>query len=345
MASSSSSSLSAAMAVAANKNLYQVSSSTKPRLFCCISVNQSPPITSLRLRTQAHGISKTFSDLNKKGKVAFTPYITAGDPDLSTTEKALKLLSSCGANIIELGLPHTNPFMDGSVIQASHKRALERKINLQAVISMLEKVVPQISCPIVIFSYHNLILSQGYEQFLSALQDGGAKGLIVPDLPFEQSAGLRREATKKGIDMPLFITPTTTKEKMKTIADASKGFLYLISSTGVTGARSAVNAQVEFLLKDIKEVTKIPVSVGFGISKPEHVEQLSSWGADGVIVGSAIVKMLGEAKSEEEGLRNVDSYAKSLVAALPSGHHPVAVKECYPTANIFEGRRRILQAK
>ncbi|XP_009387192.2 tryptophan synthase alpha chain-like isoform X2 [Musa acuminata AAA Group] len=322
------------VAVAPNSCCFHVSSA-KPR-FHSILMNH-PPKSSLRMRAQGLGISETFSDLRRQGRVAFIPYITAGDPDLSTTAKALKLLDCCGADIIELGLPYNNPILDGPVIQASNKRALAGKTNMEAVISMLKEVVPQISCPIVIYSYYNLILARRSEWFLSALEDAGAKGIIVPDLPFEESADLKREAAKKNIDMVLLTTPTTTKKKMKAISDASEGFIYLVSSAGVTGARDTVNRQVQFLLKEIKEKTAKPVAVGFGISKPEHVKQLSLWGADGVIVGSAIVKRLGEANSTEEGLKHVESFVASLTAALPPGDQGLG--EEHASSFIMQQRR------
>ncbi|XP_064941540.1 tryptophan synthase alpha chain-like isoform X2 [Musa acuminata AAA Group] len=326
------------VAVAPNSCCFHVSSA-KPR-FHSILMNH-PPKSSLRMRAQGLGISETFSDLRRQGRVAFMPYITAGDPDLSTTAKALKLLDSCGADIIELGLPYNNPILDGPVIQASNKRALAGKTNMEAVISMLKEMVPQISCPIVIFSYYNLILARRSEWFLSALEDAGVKGLIVPDLPFEESADLKREAAKKNVDMVLLTTPTTTNKKMKAISDASEGFIYLVSSAGVTGVRDTVNRQVQFLLKEIKEKTAKPVAVGFGISKPEHVKQLSLWGADGVIVGSAIVKRLGEANSTEEGLKHVESFVASLTAALPHGDQGLG--EEHASSFILQQRRKLWQ--
>ncbi|CAL9119993.1 unnamed protein product [Musa acuminata var. zebrina] len=346
------------VAVAPNSCCFHVSSA-KPR-FHSILMNH-PPKSSLRMRSQGLGISETFSDLRRQGRVAFIPYITAGDPDLSTTAKTLKLLDCCGADIIELGLPYNNPILDGPVIQASNKRALAGKTNMEAVISMLKEVVPQISCPIVMFSYYNLIMARRSEWFLSALEDAGVKGLIVPDLPFEESADLKREAAKKNVDMVLLTTPTTTKKKMKVISDASEGFIYLVSSAGVTGARDTVNRQVQFLLKEIKEKTAKPVAVGFGISKPEHVKQVSNtidlllsslvseintsqmllqlslWGADGVIVGSAIVKLLGEANSTEEGLKHVESFVASLTAALPHGDQGLG--EEHASSFILQQRR------
>ncbi|KAK9146521.1 hypothetical protein Sjap_006424 [Stephania japonica] len=231
-------------------------------------------------------------------KVAFIPYITAGDPDLSTTAEALKLLDSCGSGIIEVGVPYSDPLADGPVIQAAATRALARGTNFNAVISMLKEVIPQISCPIALFTYFNPILKRGIEKFMVTIKDVGVHGLVVPDVPLEETETLRKEA---------------------------------VSSVGVTGARSSVSSRVQSMLQEIKEVlplpfsfckhndvlvTTKPVAVGFGISKPEHVKQVAGWGADGVIVGSAIVKILGEAKTPGEGLKELETFIKSLKAVI-----------------------------
>ncbi|GFZ04784.1 aldolase-type TIM barrel family protein [Actinidia rufa] len=248
--------------------------------------------------------------------VAFIPYITAGDPDLSTTAEALKVLDSCGSDIIELGVPYSDPLADGPVIQAAATRALAKGTNFNAILSMLKEVVPQLSCPLALFSYYNPILKCGVEKFMSTVKDVGVHGLVVPDVPLEETEILRNEAVKNNIELVLLTTPTTPTERMKAIVEASEGYVYLVSSVGVTGARASVNAKVETLLSEIKEVTSKPVAVGFGISKPEQVKQLVAWGADGVIVGSAMVKLLGEAKSPEEGLKELETLTKSLKSAL-----------------------------
>ncbi|XP_047159200.1 tryptophan synthase alpha chain-like isoform X2 [Vigna umbellata] len=263
------------------------------------------------------GLSETFTRLKKEGKVAFIPYITAGDPDLSTTAEALKVLDSCGSDIIELGVPYSDPLADGPVIQAAATRSLAKGTNFNAIISMLKEVVPELSCPIALFTYYNPILKRGTEKFMSILRETGVHGLVVPDVPLEETETLRVEAKKNGIELVLLTTPTTPKDRMKVIVDAAEGFVYLVSSVGVTGARSSVSGNVQSLLQEIKEATTKPVAVGFGISKPEHVKQVAGWGADGVIVGSAMVKVLGEAKSPQEGLKELDAFARSLKEALP----------------------------
>ncbi|ERN01456.1 tryptophan synthase alpha chain [Amborella trichopoda] len=273
--------------------------------------------SSLTAEQVTFTISGTFSSLKKQGKVALVPYITAGDPDLETTGKALKILDSCGCDVIELGVPYSDPLADGPVIQAAATRALQRGTNFSSIVSMLKEVVPRISCPIALFSYYNPILRLGIEKFILTIRDAGVHGLVVPDLPLEETETLRKESIKHGIELVLLTTPTTPTDRMKAICEASEGFVYLVSSVGVTGARASVNARVEALLYEIQQATSKPVAVGFGISKPEHVKQVAAWGADGAIVGSAMVRILGDASSPEEGLKELESFTKSLRAALP----------------------------
>ncbi|XP_028758395.1 tryptophan synthase alpha chain isoform X1 [Neltuma alba] len=283
------------------------------------------PIVSLRRyttmaaisTTKSVGISETFNRLKREGKVAFIPYITAGDPDLSTTAEALKVLDSCGSDIIELGVPYSDPLADGPVIQAAATRSLGRGTNLDAIISMLKEVVPQLSCPIALFTYYNPILKRGTGRFMSTISNVGVHGLVVPDVPLEETTALRMEAKKHGIELVLLTTPTTPTDRMKAIVEAAEGFIYLVSSVGVTGTRASVSDKVQALLREIKETTTKPVAVGFGISKPEHAKLIAGWGADGVIVGSAMVKLLGEAKSPQDGLRELENFTKSLKSALP----------------------------
>ncbi|KAL1351576.1 hypothetical protein HN51_015472 [Arachis hypogaea] len=281
-----------------------------------VSVKRYTPVAAIKTM-ETVGLSETFTRLKKQGKVAFIPYITAGDPDLSTTAEALKVLDSCGSDIIELGVPYSDPLADGPVIQAAATRSLAKGTNFDAIISMLKEVVPQLSCPIALFTYYNPILKRGTERFMSTIRDCGVHGLVVPDVPLEETKTLRMEAKNNGIELVLLTTPTTPTNRMKAIVDASEGFVYLVSSVGVTGARASVSDKVQTLLQEIKEATTKPVAVGFGISKPEHVKQVAGWGADGVIVGSAMVKLLGEANSPQEGLKELENLTNSLKSALP----------------------------
>ncbi|KAM5563611.1 tryptophan synthase alpha chain, chloroplastic [Rosa sericea] len=200
--------------------------------------------------------------------------------------------------------------------KAAATRALARGTNLNSILAMLKEVIPKLSCPIALFTYYNPILKRGVGEFMSIIKDVGVHGLVVPDVPLEETDILRKEALKNNIELVLLTTPTTPMERMKAIAEASEGFLYLVSSIGVTGARASVNERVPALLKEIKEATSKPVAVGFGISKPEQAKQVAGWGADGVIVGSAMVKLLGDAKTPEEGLKELEIFTKSLKSAL-----------------------------
>lgn len=269
------------------------------------------------MATGKRSVAETFSRLREQGKTAFIPFITAGDPDLATTSKALKILDSCGSNVIEIGVPYSDPLADGPVIHASASRALKKGTTLDSVMAMLKGVIPELSCPIVLFTYYNPILKRGVRNFMATIKQAGVHGLVVPDLPLEETTVLRNEAIMHNIELVLLTTPTTPTERMKEITKASEGFVYLVSAVGVTGARSKVSSRVENLLQEIKQVTNKPVAVGFGISTPEHVKQIAGWGADGVIIGSAIVRQLGEAASPEEGLKRIEEYAKNIKAAVP----------------------------
>ncbi|KAI5425788.1 cTPxI [Lathyrus oleraceus] len=294
------------------ENSFRVSFSSKKTI---VSVKRITPVAAIKTM-ETVGLSETFKRLKEQGKVALIPYVTAGDPDLSTTAEALKVLDSCGCDIIELGVPYSDPLADGPVIQAAATRALARGTNFDSIIAMLKEVIPHLSTPIALFTYYNPILKRGTGKFMATVRDTGVHGLVVPDVPLEETKMLREEAKKNGIELVLLTTPTTPANRMKAIVDAAEGFVYLVSSVGVTGARASVSAKVQALLRDIKEATTKPVAVGFGISTPEHVKQATGWGADGVIVGSAIVKVLGDAKSPQEGLKELEIFTRSLKSAL-----------------------------
>ncbi|XP_044385841.1 tryptophan synthase alpha chain-like [Triticum aestivum] len=251
--------------------------------------------------------AKAMSQARHKGKTAFIPYITAGDPDLATTAEALRLLDTIGADVIEVGLPFSDPYADGPVIQASAARALSAGVTTDAVMAMLKEVTPELSCPVVIFSYFNPIARRGTGRFTAAAREAGVRGLIVPDLPYIETSVLRNEAIQNDIELVLLTTPSTKAGMMNEITIASEGFVYLVSANinGVTGARPDVNPRVKDLLKEIKQVTNKAVVVGFGISTPDHIRLVAQWGADGVIIGSAMVKQLGEADSPREGLKRL----------------------------------------
>ncbi|CAL4927828.1 unnamed protein product [Urochloa decumbens] len=277
----------------------------------------SSKLASAARRCMCMSVSQTMSRLKAQGKTAFIPYITAGDPDLATTAAALRLLEACGADVIELGVPFSDPYADGPVIQASAARALASGTTMAGVLAMLKEVTPELSCPVVLFSYFNPIVRWGIADFAAAAEESGVRGLIVPDLPYGATCALRSEAMKNNLELVLLTTPATPEERMKEITKASEGFIYLVSVNGVTGPRANVSTRVESLLQEVKQVTDKPVAVGFGISTPEHVKQIAEWGADGVIIGSAMVKQLSEAASPKEGIKRLQEYARSIKNALP----------------------------
>uniref|UniRef100_A0A0A9F6R3 tryptophan synthase n=1 Tax=Arundo donax TaxID=35708 RepID=A0A0A9F6R3_ARUDO len=182
---------------------------------------------------------------------------------------------------------------------------------------MLKEVTPELSCPVVLFSYFKPIVQRGLADFAAAVKGAGVHGLLVPDLPCVATHALRSEAMKNNLELVLLTTPATPAERMEEITKASEGFVYLVSVNGVTGPRANVDTHVESLIQEVKQVTDKPVAVGFGISKPEHVKQIAEWGEDGVIIGSAMVRQLGEAASPKEGLRRLEKYARSMKNALP----------------------------
>ena len=260
-------------------------------------------------------ISRCFENLRRNQECALIPFITAGDPDLETTAKALQVLDNSGADIIELGVPYSDPLADGPVIQAAATRALARGTTLEQVLEMLKGLSPSLRSPIILFTYYNPILYRGVDKFLGQIKDAGVAGLVVPDLPLEESAGLIKPAAEMGIDLTLLVAPTSSPERIEAIARSSQGFIYLVSVTGVTGIRTQMQTRVGDLLQQIRNVTDKPIGVGFGISDPEQARQVKAWGADAAIVGSAIVKRLAEG-TPEQGLDAIAQFCQSLKIAI-----------------------------
>lgn len=260
-------------------------------------------------------ITECFQSLTREQKCALIPFITAGDPDLQTTAEALQALDRNGADLIELGIPYSDPLADGPVIQAAANRALQRGTNLDRVLEMLATVTPTLKAPIIAFSYYNPILNRGIDLFLSQLAAVGVAGLIIPDLPLEEANTVLEPAKTHGIDVTLLVAPTSSQERIAAIAKASSGFIYLVSVTGVTGMRSQTEMRVSDLIIQIRNHTDKPIGVGFGVSRPEHARQLRDWGADGVIVGSAIVDRLAS-NPPSQGIEAIGQFCHSLKQAI-----------------------------
>ncbi len=259
--------------------------------------------------------AERFAQLRSHQACALMPFITAGDPDLATTEKALLALDQNGADLIELGVPYSDPLADGPVIQAAATRAVKNGTRLDDVLNMVKRLSPQLNASIILFTYYNPILNRGVETFLDQAAAAGVQGLVVPDLPLEEADKLLAATAARKIDLILLVAPTSSAERIEAIAKQSQGFIYLVSVTGVTGMREAVQGRVEELLAQIRRVTDKPIAVGFGIARPEQAQQVKNWGADGVIVGSAFVKRLADG-APEAAVSNVAEFCSSLKAAI-----------------------------
>jgi len=286
----------------------------------------APAGTRLRPRPSAAAaagsVSEAFAASRAEGRAAFVPFIVAGDPDLGTTEAALRALDDAGAAVIELGVPYTDPLADGPTIQAAAARALDGGATLDDCLELVGRVAPSLSAPVVLFTYYNPILKQGVEAFAGRVAAAGAKGLLVPDIPLEETGDVRAACEAVGVELVLLCTPATPRERMARIAESSQGFVYLVSVNGVTGVKEAEDAKLSELVAELKGVTDKPVAVGFGVSRPEQAASIASMGADGVIVGSALVKALGTAETPQAGLAALAALAGELRGAIPASAKP-----------------------
>jgi tryptophan synthase alpha chain len=249
-----------------------------------------------------HGsaISERFTALRNQGRCALMPFLMAGDPDLDTTAASLLALQDNGADLIELGIPYSDPLADGPVIQAAAARALAAHTTPASVLHLLGTLRGRLTVPVILFTYSNPLLNRGMEVFCRQAAEAGAAGLVVPDLPLEEAEKLSPIAAAHSLDLVLLVAPTTPMERMARIHATSRGFTYLVSVTGVTGVRAALESRVEPLLQALKHQGGCPVAVGFGISSPEQAHQVKAWGADGAIVGSALVRVMAAAQQAGE---------------------------------------------
>ena len=262
-----------------------------------------------------NSIAQRFQHLKQNSECALIPFITAGDPDLATTAKALEVLANSGADMIELGVPYSDPLADGPTIQAAATRALQKGVNLEDVLEVVKAVTSKTEVPIILFTYYNPIYYRGIEFFLKQVKDAGISGLVVPDLPLEEAEVLLKPAADIGIEVTLLVAPTSSQERIVAIAAKSQGFIYLVSVTGVTGTRTQMATEIKDLLSDLHSTTTKPIGVGFGISSPEQAKQVKDWGADAVIVGSAVVKRLSQG-TPEAGLEAISEFCNSLKQAI-----------------------------
>ena len=233
-------------------------------------------------------MNKRITDAFAKGK-AFIPFITCGDPSLETTEELVYAMEKAGADLIELGIPFSDPTAEGPVIQAANIRALSNGVTTDKIFEMVEKMRKKTSIPMVFMTYANVVFSYGTEKFCRRAAETGMDGLILPDVPFEEKEEFASVCRKYGLDLISLIAPTS-HERIREIAKEAEGFVYCVSSLGVTGVRKEITTDIGEMVKMVKSQKNIPCAVGFGISTPEQAEKMASQ-ADGVIVGSAIVKL------------------------------------------------------
>jgi len=260
-------------------------------------------------------IDKTFERLKKKRKKAFIAFITAGDPNLKTTEELVKQFEQNGVDIVELGVPFSDPLADGPTIQASSQRALKSRVTLQKILESVRKIRRTSQIPIALMSYYNPIFHYGEENFMKQAKACGVDGIIVPDLPPEEAQNLMKAARQYDVATVFFVAPTTKASRLKRIVQASTGFVYYISLTGVTGARSVLPSTIGKHIKQIKRLTQKPVCVGFGVSTAKQVKKLSSI-SDGVIVGSAIVNKINSMRGDQQLIDSTSRFVKTLSKGL-----------------------------
>jgi tryptophan synthase alpha chain len=260
-------------------------------------------------------IGDKFEFLRGRKEKALIVYLTAGDPSLSVTKELILGLEKAGVDILEIGVPFSDPTADGPVIQAASQRALKAGTTLQGVLNLVTEVRKVSEIPIMLFGYFNPIFAYGLQKFARAARRAGVNGVLVVDLPYEEAKELRIYTDAVGIDFISLIAPTTGKERLVKIAADAKGFLYYISITGVTGTAAPKIDNIKTEVKKIRKITKLPVAVGFGISKPQQAQEIAHF-ADGVVIGSAVVRLIDDNKNNRNLVEIVSNYAREIKKAL-----------------------------
>ena len=259
-------------------------------------------------------IGETFERLRGTGRTGLVTFVTAGDPDMDRSALILRTLDRAGADVLELGIPFSDPLADGPVIQRASERALAAGATLASSLDLVARVRPDISAPVVLFSYANPVLAMGFERFVRRASAAGVDGVLMLDLPIEEADALRDAAVPAGIDPIFLLSPTTTEARLRRAAALGRGFLYGISRLGVTGQRDTVADGARALAGRIRAVTDLPIALGFGISRPEHVAAVGRW-ADAAVVGSGLVDTIARASDGEDLEALVSRYVRWLKGA------------------------------
>ncbi|MBI5183982.1 MAG: tryptophan synthase subunit alpha [Nitrospinae bacterium] len=256
-------------------------------------------------------IEKRFKLLQKEGEKALIPFITAGDPDFEVTKSLLIEIERSGGDLIEIGVPFSDPLADGPIIQKSYQRALNKGVSLRKIIALIEGLREKIHIPIILMIAYNLLYQYGETEFVKDAVSAGIDGIIVPDLPPEEARSLMDLAQGVGLDIIFLLAPTSTQDRIKDICQKSQGFIYYISLTGVTGVRDKLSDDIRDKIAEIKRISEKPVVIGFGVSNPEQTAMTGEL-ADGVVVGSAIVKIIEENIDRGDLTTIVGSFVKEL---------------------------------
>jgi tryptophan synthase alpha chain len=265
-------------------------------------------------------IADAFERLKTEGRPGLVTYTTAGDPDLARSADILLALDRAGADVLEVGVPFSDPLADGPVIQRAAERARAAGGSLRTALEMIEKVRPRVAAPIVVFSYANPLLRMGVSEFARRAAAAGVDGVLALDLPIEEADQFRETLAASNLDTIFLLSPTTTTERIRKAARLGRGFLYGISRLGVTGARDQVASGAEAMVKAIRAESTLPIALGFGISRPEHVAEVGAY-ADAAVVGSALVALIAEARESPDLTVKVEAYVRWLKSASPAKAH------------------------
>jgi tryptophan synthase alpha chain len=259
-------------------------------------------------------LESTFARLRREGRPGLVTYTTAGDPDLRRSADILLALDRAGADVLEVGIPFSDPLADGPVIQRAAERALAAGSNLSTALQMIADVRSRVQAPIVVFSYANPLMRMGLQTFAERASRAGVDGVLALDLPIEEADEFRAVLAGAGIDTIFLLSPTTTDARIQKAAELGRGFLYGISRLGVTGARDRVASGAEAMVRRIRSQTNLPIALGFGISRPEHVAEVGAY-ADAAVVGSALVALIAEASGTPQLIDRVETYVRELKGA------------------------------
>jgi tryptophan synthase alpha chain len=259
-------------------------------------------------------ISQTFEHLQKTHERALIPYVTAGDPDLEMTKRLVREMVRRGGDIIEIGVPFSDPLADGPIIQRASQRALQGGTTLRKILQTVSELRHEVDVPLVLMTYYNPVLRYGEEAFVADALDAGVDGIIVPDLPPEEGQSLMELTTDTPLEMIYLAAPTSTSARLALISEASRGFIYYVSRLGTTGVRDQLADDLRIMLEKVRASTSKPIAVGVGVSTPEHVRLVAEL-ADGVVVGSAILKLIEDLEDRADRLEHVGDFVAVLKAA------------------------------